>query len=179
MSASHGGPRSLGRSAEGTHHDSQADGRQEVPEHAARQRQRHRDGHQEAAQRRAHELVHDHLDGVQAAVGQAELLAGDDVGHDRLGGRVKEGLPHPEHERGHVEDGQRELAREREPHHEAHDGHTQQLDIAHRDAPVQAVGQGAGDEHEDQPGQPAGDGDTGDQRRGRGQRNGHQRQRHL
>ena len=132
-------------------------------------------GGQQAAQGRADEGVGHQLDREQPAVGPGQVVAGHQRRQQRLGRGVEQGLGDPQQhghgvqhgQGGHVgRDGQGQAPQEHGP---------DQVDPDHRLAPVQAVGEGAGHRGQ-QPGEPGGDRDPGDQQRRPGQLHGQQRQ---
>jgi hypothetical protein len=128
-----------------------------------------------AGRPRADELVGHQLDREQPAVGAGQVVAADHGRQQRLGRGVEQGLGEPE-QHGHGvqqgqggqvgRDGQGQAAEQHGP---------DQVDPDHRLPPVQPVGQGSGHRRQ-QPREPGGDGDPGDQQRRPGELDGQQGQ---
>jgi hypothetical protein len=132
-------------------------------------------GEQPPAQGRGDQLVGHHLGAKQAAVGPGQPVLGHHGGQDRDGRVVEQGLGRAEGEEDRVQQGQGGGVGEH-GHPEQADGDTAGgVDPDHQPAAVQPVDQGPADQREQQPGEPLGDGQAGDQPRVAGQGGGQQR----
>ena len=119
------------------------------------ERERDRDARQQPAQRRPDELVHRQLDRVQAAVRLGQVVALDDRWASRTGPpcRTASRRRRGRTRRRTASRGCRRPASDRDRQHGGDDG-PQHADGDHRPAPVEAVREGARDQHEDEPRQP-------------------------
>jgi hypothetical protein len=141
------------------------------------QQDRHRGGgrEQQPAQGRGDQLVGHHLDAQEAAVGRGQPVLGHHGGHDRDGRVVEQGLGGAEGEEHPVQQRQGGGVGEH-GHPEQADGRTADgVDPHHQQTAVQPVDQGPADQREQQPGEPLGVGQAGDQPRVAGQGGGQQR----
>jgi hypothetical protein len=134
---------------------------------------------EEAAERRADELVRGELGSVQPAVGARERGLAHQLREDGLRRRVVDRLGHADADRGGVEQPDRAGARHGGDGEEGEERRAGGVGDEHQPAPVVAVGEGAGEQGEHQPGQGEGEGEAGDEPGGVGVPDGDQRQRDL
>jgi hypothetical protein len=127
------------------------------------------DGREEAADRRSDELVHRQLDRVEAAVRSHDLVLADHVRQHRARGGVEHRLEAAQHEGDDVEQPDRRNSGEDRDGQAGQQDRPTGIDEDHRPPPIEAIGQGAGDERKHQPRQPRRDGDAGDEARLLGQ----------
>jgi hypothetical protein len=153
--------------------------RQAAPDQVGGRGHAHGDGQAEGGQQApegwADEGVGHQLDREQPAVGTGQVVAGHDGREQGLGRGVEQGLGEPE-QHGHGVQHRQGGQVGRDGQGQAPEQHgPDQVDPDHRLAAVQPVGQGPGHRRQ-QPREPGGDGDPGDQHRRPGELHGQQGQ---